>query len=94
MTLIKLIATFVLIYLAFRVFTMYLFPALLRWYLKRFQRKFYEQNPHLRKEKPSGKTRSGVNISEDPQQESGKITNKIGEYVDFEEIKEDKKKKE
>ncbi len=94
MSLIKLIATFVLIYLAFRVFTMYLFPALVRWYINRFKRKFYEQNPHLRNEKSAGKTSSGVNISEDPQQESGKITDKIGEYIDFEEIKEDKKKKE
>lgn len=89
MSLLKLIVTFVLIYLAFRFVTMYLFPALLRWYIYRFKKKFYEQNPHLRPEKET--RRSGVNIRDEGNPEAGKITDKIGEYIDFEEIKDDKK---
>jgi hypothetical protein len=89
MSLLKLITTFVLIYLAFRFVTMYLFPALLRWYIHQFKKKFYEQNPHLR---PQQETRKkGVNIRDERSPEAGKITDKIGEYIDFEEIKDDKK---
>jgi hypothetical protein len=95
MNLFRLILTFVLIYLAFRVITMYLLPTLIKWYLKRFQRKFYEQNPHLRQEKEvhkKGSTR--VIIQEDQKKTDKNLTDDIGEYIDYEEIKDDKKPKE
>jgi hypothetical protein len=88
MNLIKLIATFLIIYLVFRFFTMYLLPVLIRWYLNRFKKRFYEQNPHLRKDEHDNTT-SNMNTKK----ESGNITNQIGEYVDFEEIKDEKKDK-
>lgn len=91
MGLIKLIATFLIIYLVFRFFTMYLFPVLLRWYLNRFKKRFYERNPHLRQDE-YGNNASDVNTPKNT--DSGNKINQIGEYVDFEEIKDDKKEKE
>ncbi|MFC1732761.1 hypothetical protein ACFL6I_20870 [candidate division KSB1 bacterium] len=74
----------ILIYLLFRVMVKYLFPYLLRWYLKRFQNKFYEQNPHLKKEQNKKDTK--VHIKRPG---SRKInTDTIGEYVDYEEVDE------
>jgi hypothetical protein len=70
---------------------MYLFPLLIRWYLNRFKKRFYEQNPHLRQDK-HGNTSSNVNTPKE--KDADNITNRIGEYVDFEEIKDDKKTKE
>jgi predicted Holliday junction resolvase-like endonuclease len=93
MALLRLFITFVLIYLAFRVITMYLVPMLVRWYIRRFQRKFYEQNPHLRQEKETRHGKTRVIIPDDQQKQDKKPSDDIGEYVDYEEIKEDKKKK-
>ncbi len=41
----KVIATFILIYLLFRVLTMWVFPLIGRWYLDRYKKRFYRQNP-------------------------------------------------
>jgi hypothetical protein len=96
MNLLKIITTFLVIYLIFRIVTMYVFPALIRWYLKRFQRKFYEQNPHLRNQEQSkgSGSRNRIIVNEEPVKDGKNPSNEIGEYVDYEEIKEDKKKKE
>jgi hypothetical protein len=94
MNLIKLIVTFILIYLAFRVITMHLVPVLIKWYLKRFQQKFYEQNPHLRREQEVHKKGGRVIIQEETKKADKSLPDDIGEYIDYEEIKEDKKKKE
>jgi len=91
MGLIKLIATFLLFYLVFRFFTMYLFPSLARWYIYRAKKKYYGQNPHLRNEKQKASPRSKVRITEDPSRASGVSDGNIGDYVDFEEIKDDDK---
>jgi hypothetical protein len=90
MSLIKLIASFILIYLVFRLITMYLLPVLIRFYLNRFKKKFYEQNPHLRQDE-YGNNASDINTPKDT--DSGNKISQIGEYVDFEEIKDDKKEK-
>lgn len=41
----KVIATFILIYLLFRVLTMWVFPLIGRWYLDRYKKRFYRENP-------------------------------------------------
>ncbi len=89
----RIIATFILIYLVFRLFTHYILPWVARWYLNRFKKKFYEQNPHLRQEKQSDKkSQSGVKISYRKSDEKSGVDDHIGEYIDFEDIKENKKK--
>ncbi len=75
----------ILIYLLFRIAVRYLFPFLVKWYLKRFQQRFYEQNPHIRnneKTSPDGK----VHIKRPGRQK--KNDKDIGEYINFEEVDE------
>ena len=83
----RIIATFILIYLAFRLFTMYLLPYVMRWYMGRIKRKFYEQNPHLRQQdaEPT-KRKKGVNIHFDKTAHSDKSLDDIGEYIDYEDV--------
>ena len=88
----RIILTFILIYLIFRVLTAYVFPWLVRWYLKRFQKRFYRDNPWFAEQQ--GRKRQGedeVHIKGKPPKSKKED---LGEYVDFEEIKEDKKDKE
>ncbi len=76
----RLIALFIIIYLIFRVITTWLFPRLVRWYVGRARKRFYRDNPdaaHAAKKK----------------QDLERPSDRIGEYVDFEEIKDDKTEK-
>ena len=70
----RLIATFVLIYLVFRIVTAWIMPMIVRWYVNRYKKKYYQKNPPRPTEPPPSKT------------------DQLGEYVDFEEIKEDESK--
>jgi hypothetical protein len=89
----KIIGTFILIYLIFRVFTYYILPWIMRMYIKSFKKKFYEQNPHLRPDEPQKKGKSKVNIKFNRSAQKSGIDKDFGDYIDFEEIKEDKKNK-
>lgn len=91
MSLIRIIATFILIYLVFRLFTSLVLPWLIRWYLNRFKKKFYEQNPHLRQEEEqTRKGRSKVRITYKRSEQGSKSLDDVGEYVDFEDIDNEK----
>lgn len=79
----EIIATFILIYLFFRMFVYYILPWLLRRWVNRAQKKFYEQNPHLDPQARAEKASQAGTASK----QSHKLDD-IGEYVDFEEIKE------
>lgn len=95
MSLIRIIATFILIYLIFRLFTSLVLPWLIQWYLKRFKKKFYEQNPHLRQEEEQPrKGRSKVRITYKQSGYRSKSLDDVGDYVDFEDVDEEKKQNE
>lgn len=81
----RVIATFILIYLVFRVLTAYVFPWIARWYLKRYQKRFYRENPSAAK---AGEKRRQQE-KERQRQMKKPDTDKLGEYVDYEEIKDD-----
>ena len=68
----RLIATFILIYLIFRIVTAWVLPMVVRWYVNRYKKKYYDKNQQARREEPPAKT------------------DQLGEYVDYEEVKEDK----
>ena len=79
MSLLRIIATFILIYLVFRLFTYYVLPWILKWYLKRFKRKFYERNPHMRQqEETNGKGKSKVSITYRRSDERNKSLDDVG----------------
>lgn len=75
----------IIIYVIFRLLIRYVFPFIVKRYLKRFQNNFYEQNPHLKNQQQ--KKEGEVNIEHDPSKNSKKKGNDdIGEYVDYEEV--------
>ncbi len=81
----RIIATFILIYLIFRVLTAFVFPRIARWYLNRYKKKFYHENPWAaeaeEKRKKENTSHAGKDLHRKPD------TDRLGEYVDFEEIK-------
>ncbi len=83
----RLIALFIIIYLIFRILTFYVFPWLVRWYLRRYKKKFYRQNPDFdRAEKRRKKQQMDIRYRKD---QASTSTEELGEYIDFEEIEED-----
>lgn len=85
MGLLRFIVIIFFIYLVFRLLSRYIFPWLIKFSLKRFQSRFYEQNPHLRPEKP--KKEGEVTIKNVRQEEEAKIPDDFGDYVDYEDVK-------
>ncbi len=83
----KIIATFILIYLVFRILISFIFPKIGQYYLNRHRDRFYRNNPGAAKAKERSE-RQGINISKNGKKKKSD-TDKIGEYVDFEEIDED-----
>ena len=97
----KVIATFLLIYLLFRLVTMWVLPRIGRWYVERYKKRFVRENPwaaeasrrqreeaHQRQEAQS----AGIHHpgpSGGPGRRArkpGAGSDRLGEYVDFEEI--------
>ena len=76
------------IYLIFRFFTRTLLPYFAKSYVKKAQEKFYQLNPNINPEE--AKRREGeVNIKSKPSPKASQ-KEELGDYVDFEEVEEDK----
>lgn len=84
---IKIIATFILIYLIFRILISFIFPKIGQYYLNRHRDKFYRNNPAAAKARER-REKQKMNVSKNGNNKSTGTDN-IGEYVDFEEIKDD-----
>lgn len=82
---IKFILIVVSLYLFFRLFGRIILPILVKLTMRRFQTRFYEQNPHLRQEPPRAEGK--VTIEHIPDEKPGSVPADAGEYVDYEEIK-------
>lgn len=82
---IKIIATFFLIYLIFRILTTWVFPKIVKWYLNRYKDRFYRENPHLRPDEQQ-KQAGDIHIRYTKNQ-NRTDSDKLGEYVDYEEVK-------
>jgi hypothetical protein len=77
------------LYIFFRLFTGYILPWLVRLFIKRVQRKFFEQNPHV---DPNERQRKGkVTIHRMPDKEGNDIPSDLGEYIDYEELNNNQK---
>ncbi|MEA5109860.1 MAG: hypothetical protein VB072_05475 [Lentimicrobium sp.] len=73
------------IYLTFRVLTTYIFPWLVKRSVRKYQERFYEQNPHLKPDQP--RKDGQVTIEKVGREESGNVPENIGEYTEYEDIK-------
>jgi hypothetical protein len=87
---IRIIATFIFIYLIFRIFVGWILPALVRWYVSSYRKRFYRDNPQAKQTSQKKKGNVNISYSENPE---GSATDRIGEYVDFEDLKENSKTK-
>lgn len=72
----------IIFYYLFKLLVRYLFPWIVKRYLKYFQNKFYEQNPQARPKQ--SKDEGKVKVDYEPKQDSK--SDNIGEYVDYEEV--------
>ncbi len=79
----RILATFILIYLLFRVLTAVVFPWIAKWYLRRYRKQFYRDNPWA---EDAEKRRREAQQGPGHEQKST-ASDKIGEYVDYEDIK-------
>ena len=89
MGLLRFLVIVISIYLFFRVLARYVFPWIITIWLKRFQRRFYDQNPHIRKDQDyqDGK----ITIKKVKQEEAANIPDDFGDFVDYEDVEDDKK---
>ena len=80
----EIIATFIFIYLLFRLFTHYILPFLVRRFIERAKAKFYRDNPHIT---PDEQKKQGEMTISFRKEKKRSDTDNLGEYTDFEEIK-------
>jgi len=73
-------------YYLFKFIVRYLFPILVRNFVKKAQKNFYDQNPHLDPEKSRGKE-GEIHVKKKPDSQE-KSKDDFGDYIDYEEIKE------
>lgn len=99
MTLLRIIAIFIIIYLFFRVITMYVMPWLLRKFIERQRKKFYGDDHKSKRRSNQKKKDYGDDVHANIKNKRQITSDDIGEYVDYKEIKDkdtknSKKKKE
>lgn len=82
----NLIISFFFIYFIFRLLVSYIMPLLMRRYVRRRKRDFYEQNPNYGNYRQNSQNKVNINY---PNRDKHFDISDI-EYTDFEEIKEDK----
>ena len=75
---------FILISILLRIIGKFLLPFLLKHYMKKFQQKFYQQISHINHDRKKDDT--NVEFTPDKKIKTKKVTEKIGEYIDYEEI--------
>ncbi len=83
----------ILIILALYILSRFLIPIIVPWLLKyslkKFQSRFFDQNPHM---KPDSASMEGkVTIQKMKDDKDNDIPNDLGEYIDYEEIKNNQK---
>lgn len=81
----KFIGALVVFYLVFRVLITYVFPWMVKRYIERAKDKFYAENPQYKERQEKKKGEMTITYKKEDGQPD---TDKLGEYTDFEDIKE------
>ena len=81
------IAIFIIIYYAFKFFSRYIAPIFLKKVISNVEKKYKEQQEQQQNATSDGKVGETVIAKKPSNQKEGNKT--VGEYVDFEEVKED-----
>ena len=85
--LLKTIAVFIIIYYAFKFFSRYIAPIFLKKVINNVEKKYKAQQEQQQNPASDGKVGETVIAKKPSNQKEGNKT--VGEYVDFEEVKED-----
>lgn len=85
--LLKTIAIFIIIYYAFKFFSRYIAPIFLKKVINNVEKKYKAQQEQQQNTATDGKVGETVIAKKPSNQKEGNKT--VGEYVDFEEVKED-----
>lgn len=85
--LLKTIAIFIIIYYAFKIFARYIAPIFLKKVITNAEKKFNEQQGNQYNKPADGNVGETVIAKKPSGQKEG--NKDVGEYVDFEEVKED-----
>ncbi len=85
MSFLKLIILILTLYLFFRIFALYLAPILMKYFIRRVQRRFYEQHPDSNPENRQQKGK--ITIQRMKKENKNEIPPDLGDYVDYEEVK-------
>lgn len=89
MSILRLFAIIAIIYIIFRLMIRYLLPYIVKRFVEKQKEKFYQANPHMRKdeEETQKKHRKDGEVNIKHTTKSKKLnTDDVGEYVDFEDI--------
>ncbi|MGE5382106.1 MAG: hypothetical protein ACM3PX_01620 [Omnitrophica WOR_2 bacterium] len=89
MSFLQLILFIFVLYLFLRLFSQYIAPWLVKLFIKRIKRKFFEQNPYARP--PSEEAEGNVTIHNVKDQKDNEIPPDLGEYIDYEELNNNQK---
>lgn len=85
MSIYTLIILIIALYVFFRIFALYIAPFLIKLFIRRVQKKFYENNSHMNRD---SNTKSGkVTIHRMKDSKDNDIPSDLGEYIDYEEVK-------
>jgi len=88
MGLLKTIAILIIIYYAFKIFSRYIAPIFLKKVINNVEKKYREQQENQSNTSTDGKVGETVIAKKPSTQKEGNKS--VGDYVDFEEVKEDK----
>lgn len=75
----------IVLYMVLKLLARFILPWFVKLSLKRFQKRFYEQNPHLRQEKTDKE--GEVTITRIKKEKPEGVPDDLGDYVDYEEVK-------
>ncbi len=74
-----------IIYFVFVIFTRFIFPFLLKRFVRRVQKNIFDQNTDLKDQYENTKKNGEINVDYIPPK-SKTNTDHVGEYVDYEEL--------
>lgn len=83
----RLLLTVLLIYICFRIIVSLILPLLVRWYVKRSRDRFLRNNPQYAERQQKKEGEMTITIKRTSQGKPN--SDKLGEYTDFEEVKEE-----
>jgi len=85
----RIILIIILVYIFFRILVSFVLPLIVRWYLNKSREKFFRDHPQYAERQKKKEGEMTISIKRTSQVRPN--SDKLGEYTDFEELKDDEK---